>query len=75
MDNVVPLGNITKLDLPTDRILDAAKSHCTEGVVILGFDDDGSFYFASSIAAGDTVLWLMEVAKKELLEIGEADIC
>lgn len=67
-DNVVSLGNVTKLDLPTDRVLDACKGHCSEGVVILGFDDDGEFYFASSLADGGTVIWLLESAKKGLLE-------
>ena len=71
MGTVIPLGNITRLDLPTDRVMDAAKEHCTDGVVVLGFDDDGDFYFASSIADGGSVLWLMELAKKQLLEIGD----
>lgn len=69
-DNVIPLGNVTKLDLPTDRVLDAAKGHCSEGVVVLGFDDDGDFYFAPSIADGGTVIWLLEQAKLALLEVG-----
>jgi len=69
-DNVIPLGNITRLNLPTDRVLDAAKGSCSGGVVVLGWDDDGSFYFASSIADGGDVVWLMEMAKKKLLEVG-----
>jgi hypothetical protein len=69
MGVVVPLGNITYLDLPTDRVLDGAKGKCSEGVIVLGFDDDGEFYFASSIADGGAVIWLMELAKKKLLEV------
>lgn len=68
---IIPLGNITSLDLPTERVLDQAKGHCSDGVVILGFDDDGDFYFASSIADGGSVIWLLELAKKRLLEVGE----
>lgn len=68
-DNVIPLGCITKLDLPVDRVLDAAKGHCPDGVVILGFDADGEPYFASSIADGGEVIWLLEIAKKNLLEV------
>ncbi|MFN3169282.1 MAG: hypothetical protein ACE37E_01160 [Hyphomicrobiales bacterium] len=67
-ENVIPLGNITSLDLPTDRVLDGAKGECTDGVVVMGWDDDGSLYFASSIADGGDVLWLMEKAKQALLE-------
>lgn len=69
MANIIPLGNITKLDLPTDRVLEQCKSHCSDGVVVLGFGDNGEFYFASSIADGGSVIWLLEQAKKKLLEI------
>jgi hypothetical protein len=66
-DNVIPLGNITRLDLPTDRVLDAVKGDCSDGVVVVGFDNDGQLYFASSIADGGSVLWLLEQAKLALL--------
>jgi len=69
MSEVVPFGGITHLDLPTDRVLEAAKGHCTDGVLVLGFDDDGELYFASSLADGGEALWLMEKAKKALLEV------
>ena len=68
-NNIIPLGNITKLDLPTDRVLDGCKGDCTAGVVVLGFDDEGELYFTSSIADGGEVIWLLEMAKKHLLEI------
>lgn len=68
-DNVIPLGNITRLDLPTERVLDEAKGHCSEGVVILGYDDDGELYLASSIADGGEVLWLLEKLKLHLLQV------
>lgn len=71
MSNVIPLGCITRLDLPTERVLEAAKSHCDDGVVILGYDKEGDLYFASSIADGGDVLWLLELAKKRLLEVGD----
>ena len=71
MNNVIPLGNVTKLDLPTNRILEQAKGTCSDGVVIMGYDDDGELYFASSIADGGSVLWLMEQCKLALLEAGE----
>ena len=68
-DNVIPLGNVTRLSIPTDRVLDGAKGHCSEGVVVIGWDDDGTLYFASSIADGGDVLWLLEMCKKNLLEV------
>jgi len=69
-DNIIPLGNITRLDYPTDRVLDECKGHCSVGVVIAGWDDDGQLCFASSIADGGDVLWLLERAKQELMEVG-----
>jgi hypothetical protein len=70
-ENVISLGGVTRLDIPTDRVLEAAKSHCSEGVIVIGWDDDGSLYFASSMADGGEVLWLLEMCKKRLLEAGE----
>ena len=70
MNNVIPLGNVTKLDLPTDRVLEQARGHCSDGVIVIGYDDDGDLYFASSIADGGDVLWLMEQCKLALLETG-----
>jgi len=66
-NKVTPLGNITRLDIPPDRILEGAKGEM-EGVVLLGFDNDGGIYFASSYADGGDVLWLLEMCKKHLLE-------
>lgn len=71
MSNVIQLGNVTRLNIPTDRVLDGAKGTCSDGVVVLGYDDDGSFYFASSIADGGSVLWLLELCKKQLMEVTE----
>jgi hypothetical protein len=73
MSNVIPLGNITRLDQPTDRVLENAKGYCKDGVVILGFDAAGELYFTSSIADGGTVIWLLEQAKMALLTIGAND--
>ena len=72
-DNVIPLGGITRLDMPVDRVLDAAKEKLHDGdaggVVILGWDKDGGFYFNSSIADGGEVIWLLEKAKLALLNV------
>lgn len=72
MSKVVPIGGITRLDLPTERVLEACKEHCSDGVLIVGFDDDGELYFASSLADGGTIMWLLELTKKRLLETAEA---
>lgn len=68
MPKVIPLNNITILDIPPDRILEAAMGSM-DSVVLLGYDNEGNEYFASSIADGSDVLWLLERCKKELLNL------
>lgn len=65
---IVALGTVTYLDLPADRILENAVGKM-QGVVVMGWDAEGDLYFASSYADGGLVLWLMEMAKKRLLEV------
>lgn len=67
---VVNFTGITKLNLPTERVLSSALEASLNGVVIVGYDKDGEFYFASSYAAGPEVLWLIELARTKLLKIG-----
>ena len=70
MGDVIPLGNITRLDLPVDRVLEQAKGKLADGaVVVLGWDAEGELFFASNKADGGEVIWLLEMAKKRLLEI------
>lgn len=70
MTNVVNLNCISRLDLPADRVLEAAIEKLDK-VVLIGYDKEGKEYFASSIADGGEVLWLMERMKKALLNVGE----
>lgn len=67
MTKVINLPCVTVYNLPPNRVLQGAWSKLT-GVVLIGWDKEGEFYFASSIADGGDVLWLLEKAKKELLE-------
>lgn len=72
MGSVIDLPVVTRLDLDPDRVLTKAIGEC-ESVVILGYDKDGAEYFASSLADGGSVLWLLERLKKKLLEVGGGD--
>lgn len=63
---IIPLNNVTRLDLPADRILEQAKEHM-EHVVLLGWDKECELYFASSFADGGDVMWLLEKCKQALL--------
>lgn len=68
-DNVVEWNGVTTLDSPPTRILAKAAGAKLSTCVVIGSDALGEFYFASSVADGGDVLWLMEVAKKKLLEV------
>lgn len=68
MSKVIPYTGITKLDMPPDYILEAAKGKL-EGVLIIGYTEDGEEYFASSYADGGTVNWLLDRCKHQLLNI------
>ena len=70
MTNVVRFTGISKLDMPADHVLESALGKL-EGVVVLGYDKDGQEYFASSYADGGDMLWLLERAKKALLEVAD----
>lgn len=72
-NNVIPFNNITRLDITVERVLDAAKDQVTEGVVVLGWDENECLYFNTSIADGGEVLWLLEKAKQAMLTIPPND--
>lgn len=64
---IIMYNGITRLDLPADRVCDAAAKADLAGVLIVGHHKDGELYFASTYADGGHALWLMELAKKQLL--------
>ncbi len=64
---VLPFGGVTCLDMDPDLILENNKG-CFAGFVIAGWDHDGEFIAASSYADGGTVLWLIELLKRRLME-------
>jgi len=66
MDNIIPIGNLTRLDGDPDRILKAAIGEL-DGVVISGFDKNGNLWAASSYADGGNVMWLLEACKTKMM--------
>ena len=66
-----PLGineSETRLDFDPDEALTGAVGKLTE-VVIVGYEADGSLYFASNRANAPDVLWLLKQAEQILLDI------
>ena len=58
----------TRLDLDPDAVLTGAVGMLKE-VVIVGYEADGSLYFASTRANAPDVLWLLKQAEQRLLAI------
>lgn len=70
MSNVIQFRGPTKLDLDPDTCLENTKGKL-DRFVIVGYDKEGEFFFSSTMGDGGDVLWLMELAKKRLLEVAE----
>lgn len=70
MAKIIIFPGITKLDIPPERIVAKINEESLSEVVVLGWKPDGSFYFASSIADGGDVLWLLRTAEIKLLQAG-----
>ena len=68
--NLVYFNGLTKINLNPDRVLLSAVGEL-KTVTIIGETKDGAFYFASSLASGPSVLWDLEIAKKEIINICE----
>ena len=72
MAKIIPLNCVTRLDLPVDRVLEAAKDKL-EGVVLIGYDKEGEFYAASTYADGGIVSWLLDECKYRLHGVFKED--
>lgn len=68
---VIILPVVTRLDVPVDRVVNDKVATELASAVVVGYDQNGDFYFASSIASGPEVVWLFELAKRELLKVGK----
>jgi hypothetical protein len=60
---------LTTDKVPINKVLSGADKANLKETVVIGYDEKGDFYFASSEADGPSVLWLLESAKKELLNV------
>lgn len=65
---VTILPVVTTLDTDAERVLSAAQGNL-QTVIVVGYDHDGEFYFASNKSDGPEVLWALEQAKLKLLSI------
>jgi hypothetical protein len=66
--SIIPLA--TSESYSPDVILEVAKEQL-DAVIVIGYTKEGKRYFASSTADGPEVVWMMEKAKLDLLNIGD----
>lgn len=67
-EKILHWDGITTLELPVERILETALDSDLDQVIVIGVEQDGEFYLSSSKTDCDKLLWLIEVAKKRLME-------
>ena len=68
MGEVVILDCETRLDIPADRVLDAAKEDNLSVVMLIGYDPDGGLVLRTTTTKAKELVWLMELAKKLILD-------
>ncbi len=71
MGEVIIMPVVSTIDQPAERILQEAIKTGMKHVVIVGYDDDGKEYFASSYADGGDALWALQRASLRLLRIAD----
>ncbi len=69
MGDVIKGDFLVRGDMDPDEVLEAAKGELEECIVI-GWDKDGELWLMGNRAHAGDALWLLEVAKKTLLEMG-----
>ena len=67
------MGSISQNDdVDPNQVLAKAYDE-VKTVVIAGFDKAGEYYFASSVADGTEIVWLLEKMKHRLMSMGSSE--
>lgn len=64
-------NGVTLHNLDPELVLGAARNAQLKSVTVIGYDEDGDFYFASTEACSPSVLWDLQKAIYKLMEVGE----
>lgn len=73
MPDVVPFTGNTTADMPPETVLSAAIEAGIDPAVVIGLDNDGRFYVASSLGNSDAVLGMLTRATIWLAEQATAE--
>lgn len=68
MGTVIELETVTTADIPPAKILQGALKSDLKEVVVIGQRPDGSVYFAMSTAEAPSINWLLDCAKRLLMD-------
>ncbi len=63
-ENVIPFPKPPGSETPND-LLDAAKD-ALESVIVIGWDNDGDFYWRTTASCAE-VNWMLDILKTEIL--------
>lgn len=69
MADILQFNGTTLHDLPVVQVLDAAKGKDLTSVLVIGLDQDGELYIASDNGRVAESVYLLERAKKYLLDL------
>jgi hypothetical protein len=71
-DNVVDFDGQIQLnadiDIPIEKVLEGAKNASLKTLLIIGEEEDGSLYFASSLGKLADIYWMLALVQKEVLD-------
>lgn len=68
---IIEFKGETKLDISPEKVLSAAIEADLDSAIVIGRDKDGHLYFAASSGDIFDTNWLLDIAKQELLRMGE----
>lgn len=62
-DNVIEFSGMTKLPIPVSKVLREAQKTKLTDVIVMGWDENGDLYVASSACSAPEILWLIDRGK------------
>jgi hypothetical protein len=68
--NIIEFPGETLLDIDPSKMLEECSKEELETALVVACRPDGSLFFASSTGDLYQMLWFLEVAKQEVLEMG-----
>jgi len=66
------LGNVVHVSFerPHEAVMSQAAAAGVRELIIIGWDRDGNFWSETTLKDGGDALWLLEEAKRKLMEAG-----